>query len=337
MGQSPQNYEYEGVIHVHSTFSDGSGTIPEILNAATHLDYLILTDHHTLQSKKEGWEGWHGNCLLIIGEEVSSSHGDCLCLGTQREIPPQEDGETLLQEVGKQNGLSFLAHPHGTYKPLFKKIDHSWKKWESESFDGIELWSYMFDWIENFRYYSWWKHYYFPDNEIEGPAIQTLKQWDKICQKRRCAAIAGLDAHAKKIPPLIIFPYKTSFQTLKTHIFLKEPLSKTNKDIPKVLEALQKGNAFLGFDKLAPSRGTRFEIPSQNIAMGDETHFRGPTKMLAETPHEADIRIIKNGKILKEFKTKRKIELAIDTEGVYRMEAHLENKPWIYTNPIYLR
>ena len=66
-------YEYVGAIHVHSKFSDGSGDVKGIAETANSsgLDYLILTDHNTLRAKAEGYEGWYGNTLLLVGVEIN--------------------------------------------------------------------------------------------------------------------------------------------------------------------------------------------------------------------------------------------------------------------------
>ena len=44
-----------GIIHVHSTFSDGSGTPAEIMEAANraNIDFVILTDHNNLCGQKK--------------------------------------------------------------------------------------------------------------------------------------------------------------------------------------------------------------------------------------------------------------------------------------------
>ena len=63
-----QLHEYVGVIHVHSTYSDGSRSIPDIASIAgeVDLDYVFMTDHNTLQAKRDGLEGWHGDVLVGI-------------------------------------------------------------------------------------------------------------------------------------------------------------------------------------------------------------------------------------------------------------------------------
>ena len=56
-------HEYVGALHIHSVYSDGTGTVKEIINYAREvgLDYLILTDHNTVKALKEGCEGWYGD------------------------------------------------------------------------------------------------------------------------------------------------------------------------------------------------------------------------------------------------------------------------------------
>lgn len=60
-------------IHVHSTCSDGTATVPEIVEAARESgrDVVVLTDHDTMRARELGHEGWHGAVLLLVGEEVS--------------------------------------------------------------------------------------------------------------------------------------------------------------------------------------------------------------------------------------------------------------------------
>jgi len=43
--------EYVGAIHIHSVYSDGTGNIEDIAQAAyeTGLDFIMMTDHNTLK------------------------------------------------------------------------------------------------------------------------------------------------------------------------------------------------------------------------------------------------------------------------------------------------
>ncbi len=64
-------YNYAGVIHIHSTNSDGQEDLPKIIKAANaaKCDYMLLTDHNTLQALPD--EGWYGNTLVLVGEEIT--------------------------------------------------------------------------------------------------------------------------------------------------------------------------------------------------------------------------------------------------------------------------
>lgn len=334
-------FEYCGVIHVHSTYSDGSGSIPEILNAAgqSQLDFLILTDHNSLKARAEGWEGWHGKTLLIVGDEVSGRRGHCLAIGTQQRVNHRQDHQGILQDIHRQNGLSFIAHPHGTYRPLLKERNHSWGNWAVDHFTGLELWSYMFDWVKDFKYYRFWNHYRYPSRYITGPNPQTLQKWDQICQQRTCVAIGGVDAHARKYTPLpfVVFPYESAFSTLHTRVLLKKPLSGSKKeDIQAILQALKQGHCYISYDGLAQGAGVRFQTTDGQISMGDEIPFQSPIEVNVQLPQTADLRIICNGETITQHQTKTHTFQATQP-GVYRVEAHIHNSPWVYTNPIYLR
>ena len=76
------------VIHVHSTWSDGTGTVPQIMSAAAKsgVDVVLLTDHDTLAARDHGQEGWHGDVLLLVGEEVTPDENHYLAFGVDSVI-----------------------------------------------------------------------------------------------------------------------------------------------------------------------------------------------------------------------------------------------------------
>lgn len=81
-------FEYSGSLHIHSKFSDGSGTVEEIAKYATEsdLDFIILTDHNTLKAKDKGYEKWYKQTMLIVGYEVNDmkNRNHYLVLGTDK-------------------------------------------------------------------------------------------------------------------------------------------------------------------------------------------------------------------------------------------------------------
>jgi hypothetical protein len=115
--------EIVGAIHGHSTYSDGTGTFPEIVAAACDagLDFLVMTDHDTLQPLQDVGEAFHGRTLLLIGCEVSPPTNHLLAVGARtcpsREQPPQD----YVDDLRAQGALTFLAHPHDRGVPRSRR------------------------------------------------------------------------------------------------------------------------------------------------------------------------------------------------------------------------
>jgi hypothetical protein len=337
-------HEYTGVIHVHSTCSDGSGTVPEIIRAGQEcgLDFLILTDHNTLRAAQEGFDGWHQDMLMIVGEEVSARCGHCLAIGTDAHIPHRQSGRSIIDAIREQQGLSFLAHPHGVYRPVLKRRDHTWKDWDIPPFTGMELWSYMFDWAADFHYSRFLSFYRNPNARIKGPFPQTLATWDRLCRSARVVAIGGVDAHAKRYSPfpLVVFPYRMLFNTVRTHVLSQRPLGRSNgaEDRASMLHALGEGSCYLAWDGLAPASGFRFSAAGNpQLGMGCETAFQSPVAFEVNVPLPADVTIYRDGHPFYRSSGCTRLGFTAHTPGVFRVEARRSGLPWIYSNPIYLR
>src|SRR5579859_7085252 len=62
---------YPGALHMHSIYSDGSGTIEQIARAArlARLRWIIVTDHDTLAG--QAYEGWLEDVLVIVDHEIT--------------------------------------------------------------------------------------------------------------------------------------------------------------------------------------------------------------------------------------------------------------------------
>src|SRR3954451_20157050 len=102
------------IVHVHSTYSDGTASVPEILAAARSAgaDAVLLTDHDTLGARRDGWEGRHDGVLLMVGMEVSPKQGHYLAFGTDRVIPHRgRSPREIAAAVRASGGVGFAAHP----------------------------------------------------------------------------------------------------------------------------------------------------------------------------------------------------------------------------------
>jgi|SRR5579883_2243810 predicted metal-dependent phosphoesterase TrpH len=158
-------------LHMHSTYSDGLGTIQQVLEYAqmhTNLDVIALTDHDVIDGALRARDLWaKGNYRFdfIVGEEVSTRSGHLLALFIEKRIPPHLSMEESIDLIHAQGGLAIVAHPlnqifrHSCPRSVLDRIKASESVW----LDGIETWNASFCGIyanrvamqSNRDYYGW--------------------------------------------------------------------------------------------------------------------------------------------------------------------------------------
>lgn len=336
-------YWYRGGIHIHSIYSDGEGTLEEIIEAgqAAGLDYLTITDHNTLRAREKGYEGWHDSLLVSVGEEVSYSQEHCLSLGLNRRINGRQSTRRIVDEIEAQGGVSIVVHPYGRYRMLLRQHSYLWHTWDAP-FTGIELWSYMFDWIKDVRYYNLLRRYSNPDAFIQGPHAETIATWDALTRQRQVVAIGGLDVHARRLAGrmMVVFPYRQMFDTLLTYIITDTPLTReASADLPVLYDAFRAGHCYLSFEPLHRGNGFSFRAcnaDGEERMMGDELRFLPPVELQIALPTAAEGRLLRDGVVYSQF-TGQTHGVSVTDPGVYRVEARLDGRPWLYSNPIYVK
>jgi PHP domain-containing protein len=347
-------HEIAGVLHVHSTYSDGTGTVPEIAAAAraNELDFVLLTDHDTLAAKENGEEGWHGSVLVLVGEEVSPHRENhYLAFGLDRPIDhrglaPAE----IVEAVNAAGGFGFLSHPFSKGSERFRPGAGGmpWRDLECAGYTGLELWSFVTDTGEQLRgFRDVFRFIATPGRLVDHPPRANLEAWDTLCASRRCVALGGLDAHQVGIRignrvPLRLMAYRRSFRYLRTHLLVEQPLAgELERDRALVFDALRSGRAFIAMDALAPAHGFRFWAEGADpLAIGDESPA-GDRLLRAELPRPATVRLMRDGVEVAAANGTTELEHRADAAGVYRIEAYLRahgrDRTWILSNPIYLR
>lgn len=348
-----EKYIYPGCIHIHSKYSDGSGTVKDIVDAGKRagVKYLIITDHRNLKTKLNGEEGYFGDVLVVAGEEISPEfYNHLLALNISEEVSHRfgEKAQEFIDDINRQGGISFITHPLGESRLnlLLHKIHiHKWIDWKATGFTGIELWSYMVDWIEPVRLANLPYYVLNPDKAITGPQKVLLRIWDNLCQDRRVSAIGGVDAHAKNIIPFVnkwqIFPYEKLFKSIRTYIITYSPLTKdlnTSKSL--LYDALKEGRCFLANYTIGDPADMTFVLDTgKGIRdMGTEVEYDAGHRMWLnlKLPCEARMNLVHDGNVVLSIKG-TELDYDIEAPGVYRAEVFLDGQPWIFTNPFYIR
>jgi len=352
-------HEYIVNLHMHTPYSDGTGSHEEIAQAAIRagIDIVIVTDHNIWVDGPEGYyEDGEKRVLLLVGEEVHDRTRDpqknhLMVFGVDSEMAPYaKEPQILINKVNELGGLSFIAHPVDPEALEFNESDLSWVDWDVRGYTGIELWNGMSEFKGLLKnklaaiYYA-----YNPDTIGHGPYPDVLLKWDEITATgQRVVAVGGSDAHAinASLGPLkrVLFPYEFHFQAVNTHVYIDEPLTgDAARDRTLILDALKDGHAFVGYDLPSPTRGFRFTAQGMNksVLMGDEIPSENGVTLQVMLPQRAECNLIKDGEIIQSWTDRDVASYTTTDPGVYRIEVFLQfrrkRRGWIFSNPIYIR
>lgn len=346
-------------LHIHSTYSDGTGSYSHIANQAlqSNLDVVIITDHNIKVKGVEKYYHKNGRkVLLLTGEEVhdpdripQKSH--TLVIGCEEEMAQfAPNPQTLIDYVNRAGGSTFLAHPFEYELSLFNETAITWENWEVSGFTGLELWNGFSEFktvVRSFRqalYYA-----FFPELISHQPLPQMIAKWDELLLSgQKVFAVGGSDSHAlhykKGLIRKTIFPYSYHFSTINTHLLLSQPLTgNVDADKGMIYNSLRNGSSFIGNDLPYPTRGFTFtsETGDEMVSMGEEMEIKQGATIRINLPRPAEIRLIHNGVAVQNMKDSDRMVLTVTEAGFYRVEAYLDyaggSRGWIFSNPIFLR
>jgi len=351
-------HEYIINLHMHTPYSDGTGTHKEIATAAMQagIDAVIVTDHNVWVKGPEGYyEDGEQRALVLVGEEVHDQTRDpqknhLMIFGVDQEMATfAQEPQQLINKVNAAGGLSFIAHPVDPEATNFNETDLSWVAWDVRGFTGIELWNAMSEFKSLLtNYFQAIRYAFNPARIAQGPFPEVLRKWDELTTSgQRVVAVGGSDAHAmhRNLGPIhrVLFPYEFHFRAVNTHIFTKTPLSgEADFDRSLILNALRQGHAFVAYDLPAATRGFRFYAHGlgRSAWMGDEIPRTNGVTFQIRLPQRAECHLLKDGEMIKTWKDREVTSFTTTKPGVYRVEVYIpfrgKRRGWIFSNPIYV-
>lgn len=351
-------HEYIGNLHVHTTYSDGSGSHDQVALAAIRggLDFVVVTDHNLWVDGIDGYRYADGRqVLLLAGEEVHDQtrqpqKNHLLIYEAHDELTPfGSHPKRLIDQVNRANGLSFIAHPVDPASPIFHEPDLSWVDWDIDGYTGLELWNFMSEFKA--RLTSWPVALYYaynPNMAADGPFKATLKRWDALlADGKRVVVIGGADAHAfpVRLGPLkrVIFPYEFLFRAVNTHVLTSDPLTGDSEvDRRRLFHSIAHGRCFVGYDLPASTQGFRFSAQSDSGAaiMGDAVRARYGATLQIRVPMRTEIHLLRDGEPIRTWSNSDAAIQVVSEPGAYRVEVYIgyrgKRRGWIFSNPIYV-
>jgi hypothetical protein len=136
----------KGAIHIHSTYSDGEFTLPELraLFTAEGCRFVCMTDHAEWFDERS-LAAYIAECAALSDDKFRFVHGmeyECeqrmhiLGYGAEK-LASTQDPQQVIRHIDAQNAISVIAHPKDVFFPWI------------ESFEtlpaGIETWNSKYD------------------------------------------------------------------------------------------------------------------------------------------------------------------------------------------------
>lgn len=194
-----EDYENGVNLHVHSTFSDGTVEITELVEQAKKkgMKYIAISDHNTLNGylqtnilKEEmvipaiEFDCWYGTVFLHMlgyGVDIHNKELQSLCAKTKRgteadwvRIFSFKPPRTIINAIHNAGGIAVLAHPACCF--TLTGLDRLVKKLVKLGMDGIEV------------YYPYARH-------RKIVKFHTVASVEKIADKYNLIKTGGTDEH----------------------------------------------------------------------------------------------------------------------------------------------
>jgi hypothetical protein len=348
-----------GAYHVHTTRSDGSGSVEEVAAAAARagLAFVIFTDHGDGRRAPDA-PAYHAGVLCIDAVEISTTGGHYVAIGLP-QAPYRLAGESrdVVEDVARLGGFGVAAHPDSPKREL------AWSDWRLP-IDGLEWLNLDTEWRDESRariLLGLVQHLVRPVATV-GALINhpsgVLERWDRMTPTRRVTALAASDAHARfgvenafdssDAAVLEVPSYETSFRTVQIGVVLRERLTgNASADAAAVERGVREGRVVSWLAALADPGSISFAATSDGRSAG-VGEFLSPGDTLdvaasADTPADGRLRLVCDGAVVREAPTGQRLTHSWrgGAPAACRLEAGWDAGArfarWLVTNPIYFR
>lgn len=321
----PPPGEIRGAWHVHTTRSDGLGSIDDVVRAARQagLQFVVLADHNVL-FPQDG--GYRDGVLVVNASEISSRYGHVVGVGISRALTQFEKETDPFTAVQAMGGRTVLAHPLHPRRPF--------QGWGESRAVGVEIASNDTFWG---RTLSGWRvgRILFALAALPWDRAQAvlafydrpvaeLALYDVLSRERPQALLCSVDAHG--------YPsYRAAFEAFSMHVTLKLT-GDARTDSARLVDALLGGRATCVFDGVAPGWGASI------VRSGTGAR----TDLVLRAPREpTDASVFLDGTLVYSGALRPSGDgygvcgvggPVACARGLWRVEARVAGRPWLFTN-----
>jgi len=373
--------EYRGVCHSHSEVShDSNVPFEEILAVLkeTDRDFICMSDHcvdgkadYSLQ-----WKGLKDGKLFVRGFEMSYGFMPW-GLPDETVLDCGEEPAPLAERIAGLGGLLFIAHseekrdwdlpeivgmeiynihtdfkdegfktlgpdillnlrayPDQTFRLLFDRQTAVLANW-----DRLNATRKMVGIAANDCHQNNGVRGYYTERGtllLEDTSPQTIGEYKLNPLTRPLVRVLfGPLEPGRELFHIQLDPYERMVRFVSTHVLARELTEEA------LLDGLEQGRVFIGFDMIADSTGFAYlaETSDRTAVMGEALPFEAGLRLRAGSPCPCRFNVLRDGAVVWQSEG-RELDWQPEGPGKYRIEAELDIRgqwvPWVYTNPIEL-
>jgi hypothetical protein len=361
---APPDGTVAGVLHVHTTRSDGGGTPDEVAAAAARagLRFVVFTDHGD-GTRTPDPPRYRSGVLCLDGVEVSTTGGHYLAIGLPGAAPYPLGGEPrdVVEDVRRLGGFGIVAHPDSP------RADLRWTAWDAP-FDGIEVLNLDTAWRARVRRPGLAARLRLAATLLDYPVRpaasiaqmlpgpSAIDRWEATARERRIVLTAGTDAHGRLTlgggdPTgagigLPLPGYGAAFRVMSVHVLPDRPFTgDAPQDAAVLLRSLRAGHLYVAIDGVATPPS--FTLTASNalgmVHEGDTLGFGGAvTVHVRSNAPPGFTTIVWNGS--REITRRQGTDLTVvgdDGPALYWVEIRADDRaapvPWLISNPVFVR
>jgi hypothetical protein len=318
--------EVRGAWHVHTTASDGRGSLDEVVRAAREagLRFVVVTDHNLRVPERAEYRD---DVLVVPATEASTRYGHVAALGVPRALTREERDGDPLGAIRALGGAAVLAHPLHPDRPFTGWGTGAWRGFEVTSNDTAwyrALADRAAGKVVSAALVLPWD----PGRAVlalaDDPADE-LARFDTELRSARAGGearvlLCSADAHG--------YPsYRAAFEAFSMHV----PIALTGDaetDARAVAAALLDGSAACVMDAAAPAARVSLAAAPDEVTLT----LRGPAGGAVAA------RLLRDGAPvgpLEDAPGGWRLRCAGGcSPGDYRAEVSRDGRPWIFTNPV---
>jgi hypothetical protein len=334
-----------GAWHVHSTFSDGLLSLPEIAEEArrSRVHFVLLTDHGRPHPEASTMDETIDGIRFIGGSESGIPEGHINFFGAKEvplfNLPPFPPH--AFDDIREWGGFGVLTYPEDPRD--------QWAYWENDlNPDGIEI----INITSYFRrastlgmlgtaIFAPFSEFHFM-KDITSPAV-ALERWDELLNRRKvfgfyaCNAHGGFPITQESTWSIPVPSYRAAFFLVGLGI------DKKYENEPDI--AIRGGDFFSVLRGAGEPKTFDFHAELDGVSHPAGSMLSGsPEIILRVETEELEPRLVLkvDGQMVQSTKD-GEIRFTVNSPGVYRAEVYLDDHPflsqdvpWILSNPIFV-